>query len=206
MWFSHRTDFATIGMVITSHRLQAQGNGRWLMDQVLDRCGNRNLILNATRAAYPLYVALDFVPEATVYQCQGEVATRLPALGSMNCELRTNSEADLDTLIALDAPAFGTDRTRLLHILARESSAYGSWRDGALVAYAFRRRLGRGQVIGPIVASNDDDAIRLVSAHLTELPGQFARVDTRGARRMEPTCPRCSLFRKTRSAFFCSRG
>jgi GNAT superfamily N-acetyltransferase len=70
MWFSHGTDFATIGMEITSHRLQAHGNGRWLMGQVLDRCGNRNLILNATRAAYPLYVALDFVPEATAYQCQ----------------------------------------------------------------------------------------------------------------------------------------
>jgi GNAT superfamily N-acetyltransferase len=70
MWFVHEADFATIGMVITSHRLQAHGNGRWLMDQVLDRCGSRNLILNATRAAYPLYVALGFVPEATAYQCQ----------------------------------------------------------------------------------------------------------------------------------------
>jgi hypothetical protein len=99
----------------------------------------------------------------------------------MNCELRTISEADFDTLIALNAPAFGTDRTRLLHILAGGSSAYDSWRDGALVAYAYRRRFGRGQVIGPIVASNDDDAIRLFSAHLTELPGQFAYVSTRGA-------------------------
>lgn len=179
MWFSHGTDFATVGMVITSHRLQAQGNGRWLMDQVLDRCGNRNLILNATRAAYQLYVSLGFVPEATVYQCQGEAATRLPSLRPIDGELRTISEADFDILAALDARAFSADRTRLLHILAQDSSGYSIWRDGALVAYAFRRRFGRGQVIGPIVASNDDDAMQLVSAHLAEVPGQFARVDTR---------------------------
>jgi GNAT superfamily N-acetyltransferase len=179
MWFSHGADFATVGMVITSPRLQAQGNGRWLMDQVLDRCGDRNLILNATRAAYQLYVSLGFVPEATVYQCQGETATTFPALGPIDDELRTVSEADFDTLAGLDARAFGADRTRLLHVLAQDSSGYGIWRDGGLVGYAFRRRFGRGQVIGPIVASNDDDAMQLVSAHLAELPGQFARVDTR---------------------------
>src|SRR3712207_7470091 len=61
----------------SSPRLQAQGNGRWLMDQVLGRCGDRNLILNATRAAYQLYVSLGFVPEATVYQCQDRKSTRL---------------------------------------------------------------------------------------------------------------------------------
>jgi GNAT superfamily N-acetyltransferase len=179
MWFSHGADFATVGMVITSPRLQAQGNGRWLMDQVLDRCGDRNLILNATRAAYQLYVSLGFVPEATVYQCQGETATLSPLLGPIDGQLRTVSEADFDILAALDARAFGADRTRLLHVLAQDSSGYGIWRGGALVGYAFRRRFGRGQVIGPIVASNNDDAMQLVSAHLAELPGQFARVDTR---------------------------
>jgi GNAT superfamily N-acetyltransferase len=179
MWFSHGTDFATVGMVITSPRLQAQGNGRWLMDRVLDRCGDGNLILNATRAAYQLYISLGFVPEATVYQCQGEAATKLPSLRPMDGELRATSEADFDILAALDARAFGADRMRLLNVLAPDSSGYGIWRDGALVAYAFRRKFGRGRVIGPIVASNDDDAMQLVSAHLADVPGQFARVDTR---------------------------
>jgi GNAT superfamily N-acetyltransferase len=179
MWFSHGADFATVGMVITSHRLQAQGNARWLMDHVLDRCGDRNLILNATRAAYQLYLSLGFVPEATVYQCQGETTARLPSLDPKDGELRPVSESDFDSLAALDARAFGAERTRLLHFLARDSCAYGIWRDGTLAAYAFRRKFGRGQVIGPIVASHDDDAMRLVSAHLAELPGQFARVDTR---------------------------
>jgi hypothetical protein len=149
------------------------------MDQVLDRCGSRNLSLNATRAAYNLYVSMGFTPEATVYQCQGVTASRLPSLKPANGELKAILEADFSAVTALDTLGFGTDRTKLLCRLARDSSAYGIWRDGALVAYAFRRRFGRGQVIGPIVAGSDDDAIALVSAHLTELPGQFARVDTR---------------------------
>lgn len=179
MWFAHGADLATVGMVITSPRVQAKGNGRWLMDQVLERCGPRNLSLNATHAAYNLYVSLGFVPEATVYQCQGEVALKAPDLRPANGELKAISGTDLDTVAALDARTFGADRTRLLHVLKRDSTAYGLWRDGALVGYAFRRRFGRGQVIGPIVASNDDDAIQLASAHMAELPGQFARVDTR---------------------------
>jgi hypothetical protein len=179
MWFAHGADFATIGMVITSHRVQAQGNGRWLMDQVLERCGTRHLSLNATRAAYNLYVSLGFTPEATVYQCQGEAALETPGPGPVNGELKATPEADAGTIAALDAHAFGTDRSRLLDVLARDSTTYGIWCDGTLVAYASRRRFGRGQVIGPIVASNDDDAIQLVSAHLAELPGQFARIDTR---------------------------
>jgi GNAT superfamily N-acetyltransferase len=52
MWFPHGRKFATIGLVLTSPRTQAQGTGRWLMEQVFERCGNRNLVLNSTDAAY----------------------------------------------------------------------------------------------------------------------------------------------------------
>ena len=78
MWFPQGDDFATIGLVITTPRTQAQGGGRWLMDQVLEQCGDRNLALNATHAAYPLYVSLGFTNEAIVYMRQGEVPQKLP--------------------------------------------------------------------------------------------------------------------------------
>jgi hypothetical protein len=41
------------------------------------------------------------------------------------------------------------------------------------------REFGRGQVVGPLVAQNDQDAIHLTAAHLKNLTGQFVRVDTR---------------------------
>lgn len=37
MWFPHGDDFATVGLVITSPRTQAQGNARWLMGPVANR-------------------------------------------------------------------------------------------------------------------------------------------------------------------------
>ncbi|MFC6673396.1 GNAT family N-acetyltransferase [Marinobacterium aestuariivivens] len=47
MWFPMGVDFATVGMVITSPRLQALGGGRWLMDHVLQQCDGRRLQVNA---------------------------------------------------------------------------------------------------------------------------------------------------------------
>ena len=65
MWFPHGREFATIGLVITSPRTQALGTGRWLMEQVFERCDDRNLTLNSTDAAYHLYLSLGFTKEAT---------------------------------------------------------------------------------------------------------------------------------------------
>jgi GNAT superfamily N-acetyltransferase len=179
MWFPHGDDFATIGLVITTPRIQAQGGGRWLMDQVFERCGNRNLSLNATHAAYSLYVSLGFTKEAIVYQRQGEVAPKLPALPALEGELSELSSDRLKEITALDTRAFGTNRERLLALLSEDASIYTLRRGGEIVGYSMRREFGRGHVIGPIVAKNDHDAIHLAAVHLKDLTGLFARVDTR---------------------------
>lgn len=179
MWFPYGDDFATIGMVITSPRAQAQGNGRWLMEQVLERCSGRNLSLNATHAAHSLYISLGFKNEATVYQCQGETALTLPETPSAEGEISHISEGEFETLSNLDAHAFGVNRASLLKLLSEKAEIFGLKRDGQLVGYSFCREFGRGKVIGPIVARNDEDAIRLTAIHLHNLRGKFARVDTR---------------------------
>lgn len=179
MWFPYGDDFATIGMVITSPRAQAQGNGRWLMDQVLERCSGRNLSLNATHAAYSLYIALGFKNEATVYQCQGEIALTLPEIPSPDGEVVHLLQSEFETLVKLDTLAFGVNRSDLLKLLSEKAEICGLKRNGKLVGYSFCREFGRGKVIGPIVASNDHDAIQLTAIHLKSLKGKFARVDTR---------------------------
>jgi GNAT superfamily N-acetyltransferase len=179
MWFPHGDNFATIGMVITSPRTQAQGNGRWLMQQIMERCGERDLALNATRPAVNLYLSLGFNTEGTVFQCQGDVASEFAQAPAIDGEVIPLSSSDIDTIEALDAEAFGASRMRSLKILAREATILGIRRSNRIEAYAFCRKFGRGQVIGPVVASNDTDAINLVAAHLETLKGHFARVDTR---------------------------
>jgi GNAT superfamily N-acetyltransferase len=179
MWFPHGDEFATVGLVITSPRTQAQGTGRWLMDQVFERCRGRNLSLNSTDAAYRLYLSLGFRKEAVVYQWQGEVASSIPAVPVLDGELRSLAAANVEGIAALDERAFGTRRRELLALLSEGASIYVLSRGGEIVGYSMNREFGRGHVIGPIIASNDCDAIHLTAVHLKQLTGRFARVDTR---------------------------
>jgi GNAT superfamily N-acetyltransferase len=179
MWFPHGDDFATIGLVITTPRTQAQGGGRWLMDQVLEQCGGRNLALNATHAAHPLYVSLGFTSEAIVNMHQGEAPQTLSPMPALNGELSELPSGTLSEIIALDARAFGTNRARLLALLAEEASIATLSRGGEVVGYSMCREFGRGHVIGPMVARDDQDAVHLTAFHLKKLARRFARVDTR---------------------------
>lgn len=179
MWFPQGADFATIGLVITTPRAQAQGGGRWLMDQMLEQCGDRNLALNATHAAYPLYISLGFVSEAIVYLREGEIGAELPPVPALNGELSALPADRLGEIAALDLRALGTDRGRLLALLAEDAAITVLRRDGAVVGYAMRRKFGRGFVIGPMVAASQEDAMQLTAAHLRQLEGSIVRVDSR---------------------------
>ncbi|RUY24479.1 MULTISPECIES: GNAT family N-acetyltransferase [unclassified Mesorhizobium] len=179
MWFPQGDDFATIGVVITTPRTQAQGGGRWLMDQVLEQCGDRNLALNATHAAYPLYVSLGFTTEGIVFMHQGEIPPALPALPALDGELQALPSDRLKEIMGVDRRAFGTDRASLLALLSANASICTLSRGGEIVGYSMCREFGRGYVIGPMVARSDLDAVHLTAIHLRNLAGRFVRVDTR---------------------------
>ena len=179
MWFPHGEDFATVGLVITSPRTQAQGGGRWLMDHVLEHCRGRDLALNSTRAAHGLYLSLGFVDEASVHMRQGELVAELPPLPPVNGELSALSVDRLSEIFPIDSHAFGRSRERLLTLLSGNASICVLRRRGEIVGYSMKRDFGRGYVVGPVAATNSEDALRLTAVHLETLKGQFVRVDTR---------------------------
>ena len=179
MWFPVGDNFATIGLVITTPRIQAQGGGRWLMEQVIEQCGDRDLALNATRAADQLYASLGFTKEAIVHMRQGTVPLTLPATPPLDGELGALSGRSVGEITDLDTRAFGSNRGKVLALLAEDASIATLKRGGKIVGYSMCREFGRGRVIGPVVARNDQDAIHLTAAHLKNLTGQFVRVDTR---------------------------
>ncbi|MBZ9841338.1 GNAT family N-acetyltransferase [Mesorhizobium sp. CA5] len=179
MWFGHGASFATVGMVITSPRLQTLGAAQWLMKRVFDNIPGRDLRLNATRAARRLYLSLDFHPEKTVYQCQG--IARVPTAGSPTEErsdVRTLDASDIPAAVALDAAAFGVRRTALIEKLFAHSTGYGLFKNDKLNAFALCRPFGRGHVVGPVVAESDADAVAIVRPHVADHSGTFLRVDT----------------------------
>ncbi|MBX5086134.1 GNAT family N-acetyltransferase [Rhizobium lentis] len=179
MWFPYDDRFATIGMVITSPRLQANGAGQWLMRHALDQVAGRNLGLNSTRAARRLYLSLDFVSEAPVYQCQGEATLPPDVELSDGAVVRPLDAGDLGPIADLDRVAFGTDRRLLLARLMASSKGVVLVRGGRIEAFSLCRRFGRGHVVGPVVASSDADAIAVVHPHAVEHAGAFLRLDTR---------------------------
>jgi GNAT superfamily N-acetyltransferase len=179
MWFAHGTDFATVGMVITSPRLQTLGAGQWLMKRVFDKVAGRDLRLNATRAARRLYLSLDFQPEKTVYQCQG-IARVQTTVGPPNNrgDVRSLVENDIAAVIALDAAGFGVRRAALIEKLFAHSAGYGLFKGDTLNAFALCRPFGRGHVVGPVVAESDADAVAIVRPHVADHSGSFLRIDT----------------------------
>ncbi|WP_431324595.1 GNAT family N-acetyltransferase [Rhizobium sp. YTU87027] len=179
MWFPYRADFSTVGMVITSPRLQTQGTGQWLMRHVFSELPRRDLRLNATRAARRLYLSLNFKPEKMVFQCQGTARlSERPRDERPDGEIKALEAGDLDAVIACDAAGYGVERAILIRMLFEQSSGYGLFRDGQLCAFAFCRPFGRGHVVGPAVASNDTDAIAVVAPHVAQHAGHFLRLDT----------------------------
>ncbi|WFP66052.1 MULTISPECIES: GNAT family N-acetyltransferase [unclassified Mesorhizobium] len=179
MWFEHGPGFATIGMVITSPRLQTLGAAQWLMKRVFDKIPGRDLRLNATRAARRLYLSLDFQPEKAVYQCQG--IARMPTTGSSaeaRGDIRTLDAGDVTAAIALDAAGFGVRRSALIEKLFAHSAGYGVFDGNKLTAFALCRPFGRGHVVGPVVAESDADAVAIVRPHIADHSGSFLRVDT----------------------------
>lgn len=179
MWFPYNERFATIGMVITTPRLQAQGAGRWLMENVLQRVGDRALGLNATAESLRLYVSLDFKIKQPMYQRQGIAAAPPDATLPAGARLRPFDTGDLAEIIALDKRAFDSDRSMLMTRLVEVSTGHVLEHDGGIRAFSLCRRFGRGYVIGPVVAATDEDAIAVTQPYLAQYAGRFVRVDTR---------------------------
>lgn len=177
MWWPFGEHFATCGMVITSPRLQMQGAGRRLMDTIFEQSGDRDLRLNATRAGYRLYRSLDFQPIGRIFQHQGKAQDVAPA-PSAAITVRAVTAADEAMIARLDAAAYGADRSRVIAALMAVSTGTLVERDGDILGFALCRRFGRGHVVGPVVAEDDETAIALVRPHVQAHEGAFLRVDT----------------------------
>ena len=101
------------------------------------------------------------------------------ALPPLDGQLDDLAPGTLEEISALDAAAFGIDRTRLLGLLAERASIRVLRRGDEVVGYSMCRKFGRGHVIGPVIASSDNDAIHLAAVHIEAYGGRFMRVDTR---------------------------
>jgi GNAT superfamily N-acetyltransferase len=177
MWFPFGEQCATIGMLITTPRLQAHGGAQWLMRHVLEETKGRVLGLHATRQSHRLFRSLGFTDEGMIYQHEGYVGTlpEMPSTG--DAELREFRNSDLPAIRELDRAATGWDRHALIDALVARSRGMVLSRLGKVEAFALMRPFGRGKVIGPIIAGSEEDALRVLHPLIVEQKGLFVRVD-----------------------------
>lgn len=149
MGFPSGDDFAMLGMMVTTPRLQSQGTGSRLLRRVMQDQAGRDLRLSATREGYRLYETAGFTPVRLVYQHQGVARAIRPPEPVQGVSIRPMQESDLPEIRALDTHAYGAERTAILDALQGVSDVLVAERGGAIEGYAMIRNFGKGRVIRP---------------------------------------------------------
>ena len=175
--WSFGRDVGTIGLVLVAPDQQGRGIGRALMKALIADSEPRTLMLNATAEGLPLYEKLGFVSTGFVRQHQGRLAEAPVFPPAVDVPLRRAISSDHAALCALDAAVFGADRSALIGRLLATGDAWLVDRAGQPAGFAVLRAFGRGMIIGPVVASSEDEAIALVAAAAKAAPPGVLRVD-----------------------------
>lgn len=169
-------DYATIGMVIVSNRMQGQGLGRRLMEEMIDRLAGRSIVLNATVEGLPLYAKLGFEQTGMIFQHQAN--TPAMPLAELRPDERVRpASATEETLGELYSQAAGMDRMALFDALVAEGETVVLTHDLVPQGFAQIRHFGRGWLIGPVVAPDQAGAKALVLHWLGTKSGKFCRLD-----------------------------
>jgi GNAT superfamily N-acetyltransferase len=177
MRWSFGRDAGTIGMILVAPEKQGRGVGRSLMTALIAGSGSRALMLNATSEGLRLYEKLGFVATGLVRQHQARPGGRLALPPAPTVALRRAVPTDRAALCAIDAAAFGADRSVLVERLLASGKAWVVDRTIRPTGFAILRAFGRGMIIGPVVAPSEDEAIALVAVAAKAAPHGILRVD-----------------------------
>jgi GNAT superfamily N-acetyltransferase len=175
MWWNYGEAYASAGMIIVTASAQGSGYGSRLFNGLLEATGGRDVLLNSTEEGLALYKRRGFTAWGIVLQHQGPL--NVAVTPSARDDLRPATLSDLPAIQAFDKRATGMPRPSMVVALADVGKVVVIDRGGRLAGYAIARRWGRGYVIGPVAAESAEDAQRLILAQLSNLHGQFVRID-----------------------------
>ncbi|CCN38693.1 putative GCN5-related N-acetyltransferase [Vibrio nigripulchritudo SFn27] len=176
MYFPMANNFASIGMGISSPRLQSLGAGKWLAKHIQSQLEEHDVYLFATKDSLSLCLNFGFSILQPVFHFNGIVQVNLASTQSQKVQpIRSTDHALVEQL---DSAAMGVNRERIIKYLLSISKGNVIYDGAQLKAFALYRKFGRGYVIGPIVAETQEQAVTLISPILKALSGQFVRIDT----------------------------
>jgi GNAT superfamily N-acetyltransferase len=153
----YNTELAWVGMVLTHAEHQRRGLARRLVSAALDTArqrGIRSVKLDATDQGRPLYASLGFIDEQEIERWRRAPHPNEPSVATL---------AAGPIPMALDAAAFGADRSRFLRALPAPALRAES-------GYVMTRPGSRARYVGPCVTDIPHTAPSLVAAALDEGP------------------------------------
>lgn len=166
---------ATINMVIVDEALRGRGVGKRLMTLALKASEGRETRLVATEDGLPLYEKLGFRATGRILQHQG---MPVPTLPNPDGRVGWAEPTNVLDLSAMDRQACGMDRSTLIDWLARHARIAVFRQEGEVQGFAALRAFGKGEVVGPVVARDGEQAKALLAFVFSERQGAFLRVDT----------------------------
>jgi GNAT superfamily N-acetyltransferase len=170
--------FAWISMVLVTGEARRHGLGTRLLKRCIAALNEqvRVPVLDATPAGLPLYHALGFKETWGYHRlaCPKAVPKRddsRPAEDGL--VVRPIANADWPALCALDTAAFGAERSALLGRLRGRLPAAElvAERRGRIVGFLLGRNGRSASQIGPLIAGDDDAALRLLGRALPAIDG-----------------------------------
>jgi predicted N-acetyltransferase YhbS len=169
LWWAYGGEAGACGMILVDPMMQHRGLGKRLMKSLLASVADRRLLLYSTQAGRKLYMSFGFrdFGYARQYQgiCHGAMASP---------RVRAARPEDYARIHENDTAAFGFPRERLIAGLLANGTAFVIETAGHVSGFAIRRRFGRGDLIGPVVAGSAHDTLELVAA---SLGAGFNRID-----------------------------
>jgi GNAT superfamily N-acetyltransferase len=159
-----------VGMMLVDPDQRRLGIGRALLKRILHGLEAEKLCssvrLDATPLGKNLYDSMEFKDE---YRLERRLRSPAPAKAP---PLPPIADRDLQDVLALDAEAFGYDRSPLLRVLLAEMppfSALARGKDGRLEGYLLARPGTRADFLGPWVARDASSAEALLRAAVAAL-------------------------------------
>lgn len=156
--YPYGSRLASIGQVIVRAEARRRGLGRAVFVQCLEQAPDRPVILTATPDGLPLYASLGFREVEDVIKLIAPTAEKMPA--SAHCP--PMRDADLASVCALDRAAMGADRGVLLRERWKRADRGALLPDGTGFAWGTVQRAML--VIGPVIAPDEEGALRLIDA------------------------------------------
>jgi len=161
--------FAWISMVLVTAPRRRERIGTGILETCCAEIAGKNFVamLDATPAGERVYRPLGFEPVLNLTRWQGEGGDSISAPAGT----RAMSAADIATVTEIDATAFGAERRFLLESLHNRAPQLAHVTEPKITGFVLARPGRIATQIGPVVASDEEEAALLLRAALDAVRG-----------------------------------